>query len=218
MEKPLSLHHPTSPPSHTHPGKGLGIQSEISCPRWSTSLSAPSTISTRGWLVLRDSADLGSSLRLQLPHQAPVCRGGGPASAGVVSGLSAGRSRWGRNTPVGAGEGTWLLQLAMEIGTEASEQGEGRLIRAGPEKWKKTKGATVAPSRACRADKGCLRGRGTENMVTYTNPVPHLLSPPEHTQSSSPLLSRPLGTCTRKAVLPCPNWVRSPGSASPKAG
>lgn len=39
----------------------------------------------------------------------------------------------GGYTPVGGGKGTWLLQLAMQIGTEASEQGEGKtLVRAGP--------------------------------------------------------------------------------------
>lgn len=114
-------------------GRVFGIQSEISCPRWSTSLSAPSTISTRGWPVLRDSADLGSSLCCS-SHTRPLCaEGERQRQRGWYQGLSAGRSRWGRNTPVGAGEGTWLLQLAMEIGTEASEQGEGKtVVRAGP--------------------------------------------------------------------------------------
>lgn len=35
-------------------GRVLGIQSEISRPRLSTNLSAPSMISTRGWPVFRD--------------------------------------------------------------------------------------------------------------------------------------------------------------------
>lgn len=42
------------------------------------------------------------------------------------------RLGWGY-TPVAGGEGTWLLQLAMQIGTEASEQDKGKtLVRAGP--------------------------------------------------------------------------------------
>lgn len=39
----------------------------------------------------------------------------------------------GGYTPVGGGKGTRHLQLAMQIGTESSEQREGKsLVRAGP--------------------------------------------------------------------------------------
>lgn len=62
-----------------------------------------------------------------------MCRRKTKVGTGGVTRYQQGWAEWGRNTPVRAGEGTWLWQLAMQIGTEASEQGEDKtLVRAGP--------------------------------------------------------------------------------------
>lgn len=50
------------------------------------------------------------------------------------------------HTPVGGREGTRLAQSATQVGTEASEQGEGEaLVRAGPRKVEEDPGGLLGP-------------------------------------------------------------------------
>lgn len=92
----------------------------------------------QGLASLQGASRLGQQCLLQLPHQASAQRGQGPGSAGEgdTREISCDISKaglMGRHPPVGVGEGMWLLQLATQTGTEASEQRKGKtLVRAGP--------------------------------------------------------------------------------------
>lgn len=106
------LHHPTSLLLTLTRGRVFG-----SNPRSAADADPPvcqprRRISTRGWPA-QTQQTWAASLRCS-SHTRPLCAEGSAQPAGVVSGpLLVGRSRWGRNTPVGAwgralGSSSWL--------------------------------------------------------------------------------------------------------------